>query len=288
MVAFCPLVITAYRFNFKHLFSYCYISSYKEVELTQSPEYNVSLHPSGSVTAWLNNSGEQGRVMPKAAVGSSEEKASFTAPVVINRTLLITHWGIKYSTDNRPWLSWRAPAMQRCWTWSWPWNSCSGLKHLSPQWARQTQPILPTVNCRLSLDLASPWLCQWHHQSQDPLRTFISFHFFFLHLVSLESLQIADFLLVCFKRYNMEQGSFSCSPWNDLVKFKWSQVQSSRQPPSSFSKRLLCKIQRPPTPQSLSNSANPLHTTNSKGTTLTVNPRPWTTYSALHWNVKFF
>lgn len=84
-------MITAYRFNFKHLFSYCYISSYKEVELTQSPEYNVSLHPSGSVTAWLNNSGEQGRVMPKAAVGSSEEKASFTAPVVINRTLLITH-----------------------------------------------------------------------------------------------------------------------------------------------------------------------------------------------------
>lgn len=88
---------------------------------------------------WLNNSGKLDCwAVPKAAVGNSEEKGSFIAPIVINRTLLITHWGIKYSTDNRPRLSWRATSMQRYWTWSWPWNSCSGLKHLIPQRAKQT------------------------------------------------------------------------------------------------------------------------------------------------------
>lgn len=51
MVSICPLVITAYRLNFNHLFSYCYIASYNEVELTQSTKQNVSLRPNASVTA---------------------------------------------------------------------------------------------------------------------------------------------------------------------------------------------------------------------------------------------
>lgn len=155
--------------------------------------------PAVQDTYWLNNSSEQRRVAPKPAVGSGEEKGSFTAPIVINRTLLITHWGIKYSTDNRPRLSWRAPAMQRCWLWSWPRNSCSGLKHLSPQWAKQTQPILPSIGCGLALDLPYPRLCtsQWHHQSASLWRSIQDIHLFFLSRNG--GLRVfAGFPVVCF------------------------------------------------------------------------------------------
>jgi hypothetical protein len=53
-------------------------------------------------------------------------KRSLTASIVINRSLLINHGRVIYSTDNRPWLSWRGLSVrsqQRC---IWPSNSCSG------------------------------------------------------------------------------------------------------------------------------------------------------------------
>lgn len=98
-------------------------------------------------------------------LGCSEEGESFTAPVVINRSLLITHWGIKYSADNRPRLSWRAAAAQQCRAQSWPWNSCSGLQHLSPQRAELIQFIKPT-SAVVVLGSGRPCLCtiRWQHR----------------------------------------------------------------------------------------------------------------------------
>lgn len=53
---------------------------------------------------------------------------SLTVPVAIISILLIIHRGLKFSTDNRPWLSWRAAAVLRHRTWRRPQNSCSGLQ----------------------------------------------------------------------------------------------------------------------------------------------------------------
>lgn len=55
------------------------------------------------------------------------EGGSLTVPVAIISILLIIHRGLKFSTDNRPRLSWRAAAVLRHGMWRRPQNSCSGL-----------------------------------------------------------------------------------------------------------------------------------------------------------------
>lgn len=81
-------------------------------------------------SGWLENSREQMQLWLTEYI---------TASIAIIRTLLITERGIKFSSDDRPRPSWRAPATQRRWPPSWPQNSCSGPKHLRPQRVKQIQ-----------------------------------------------------------------------------------------------------------------------------------------------------
>lgn len=74
---------------------------------------------------------------------------SLTAPVAIISILLIIHWGLRFGTDNRPRLSWRAAAVPRHGMWRRPQNSCSGLP--TPESSvGQTDtacPAPPPLNC---------------------------------------------------------------------------------------------------------------------------------------------
>lgn len=84
-----------------------------------------------------------------------KKRGSLTAPTAINRILLITHWGFKFSTDNRPRLSWGAPAMQRCWMWRWPQNSCSGLPTPESTAGSDRHSVLPPFSCALAPNVLS-------------------------------------------------------------------------------------------------------------------------------------
>lgn len=84
---------------------------------------------------------------------------SFTASCVIIEVFLMTHRGIKLSSDDRPRLSWRAPAMRRRWPLSWSQNSCSGPKHLRLQRVKQTR-ARPAESSLSFPTLSSIWVLE--------------------------------------------------------------------------------------------------------------------------------